>query len=264
MSNARFQGARVPAARAEMSGAGVGYATDGMMPAGGTQQCVPPHLAPRKLIVDLQKLERSGQLPGPGAAGVWVGRTVMKSEPHNGAARKHRLDAVRKLRKLGLGFSDIRMIYRRLIEEFQVTGAVSRWPTIGQDRAVLETIADCAAVLAELLLRSSPRVELHLAVAAQRALGDIEAFRRLAIDAEAMAGHVGAVACKLTQSRKRAHPQWIRALVEVANARASIRDLIGTPSARPRGRFFLACQASFTLVGQHASPEASIVAYLKP
>jgi hypothetical protein len=196
-----------------------------------------------KVTLDTDKL----RLPGAGAG--WEG-VADPSRQRAGA-----IEALRELASLGLTGSEVRRLLRRIAVESTANAIVQRWPTVGEDRAVLRAAADLAQALALVLAGASPKAQAEMATAAHLALRDPTYSDRAARDLlHFSVGLRQRIANMPTQGRRKSPVSIVRAVHEVAGSR------LGSVTHWPEAPFRRACVAALTLAGRPGFPDNAIKA----
>jgi len=188
------------------------------------------------------------KLPGPGAAAGW-GTPL----PRHAAAREGRLGAVHELRNAGLSLRQVKALLRTLEHEHSTRAITTKWPTVGEDRKVLQAVADLAECLAIVLRGASPNAQAQIETAAHVVLRDWSYPRRARAELAVFARGLRARLDKMpAQSRNRSPVGIVRALLLVAG------QTLPEPTTEQSSRFYTACRAAFTLAGVTTSPDRAI------
>jgi hypothetical protein len=131
-------------------------------------------------------------------------------------------------------------------------GCRDDWPTIGEVRAGLAEIADCAEILAGRLARNNASVEAELAVVGQKLMRDWQWADKLAEQLLELARQCDARADKLpAQSRPAAPVGALRPIAEILEAQGI------KVSASPQSRFLKIARECFHAMGLSSPDHAA-------
>lgn len=205
-----------------------------------------------KIKVDIGKLH----LPGPGA---YV--TEVPPDP-KGPSDDQVIGAAERLVELGLTKEQVGALMRRTAEESAAQILRSSWPTVAQDREVLEAAADLALALGAILSNASPRAKLEFFQAGEKFVGaggfSDAASQQLLLFSAGLRQRIEGMP---KQTYRQAHTGVVRALAEIAG------DRLGAITTYADSKFYIACQCAFVLAGysngMNSNPDRAIKSYLE-
>jgi len=176
--------------------------------------------------------------------------------PAHPLRRGDRLAAVRALRDAGLSALQVRRLLRDLTIWHNVRMDDDAEPSLGEDREVLRAVVDLARCLATVLDGASARAEATLLTAALKGFRDQRFHNQLMLQLQTFASAVQAQIDSLpVQARRQSRLDIVGALVAVAGTS------LPQPTTDTGSRFYVACQAAFTLSGLTTSPDRAIRAF---
>jgi hypothetical protein len=166
-------------------------------------------------------------------------------------------EACSELAKLGLTSADVQSLVARLTHGSTSSNITDAWPTVGEDRAVLDAAKSLAGALAHILRNASPKAQAEFATAALQSTLDAALPNRWASQLQAFASGVERRIDAMPKQARARPATWIVRVVA-----SVVGDKLGVVTKYPDSKFRRACVEAFALAGRTGSPDRAIEAFL--